>query len=178
MGLDISTTTIGVSVLEYNGTQFKLKHQEYYKPSKKGEFLIRLQESKEYLIDLIDRHKPNEIGIEDFARFMKGKSTAATIIPLVSINRMAGLAVLEHTGKLPAILNVNTVRARIKKELNLKDRVPKEDVPARMAEILNIKFPYYYKTNRKTKKKEIREESNDVADAMGVAFALVRVNNL
>lgn len=178
MGLDISTSTIGVGVIEYNGKRFKLKHQEYYKPPKNDEFLIRLQETKEYLLKLIDKHKPNEIGIEDFARHMQGKSTAKTIISLASINRMAGLAILEHTGKIPTILNVNTVRARMKKELSLKDRISKEEVPERIADILKIKFPYYYKTNRKTKKQEVRVESVDVGDALAVAFALVRVKNL
>ncbi len=37
MGLDISSTTIGLSIVKEEDGKFSLEHTEFYKPSKKNE---------------------------------------------------------------------------------------------------------------------------------------------
>jgi Holliday junction resolvasome RuvABC endonuclease subunit len=162
LGLDASSTTIGLCLLEYDSTNIQLKHVDFYKPPKKGNIFERLQEVRLYIYNLIDRWNPDSVAIEDIVLFMKGKSTAKTITTLAVFNRTVGLAALDKMGSFPHLYNVMSVRHKIKKD----KKIPKkEDVPERVADILNIDFPY--KLNRKNNP---IKENGDMADAIAVAL--------
>jgi Holliday junction resolvasome RuvABC endonuclease subunit len=172
LSLDISTTTIGLAVIDYDDKGMKLAFLDYFKPPKKGSIFKRLSETKEYILNILDKYKPDDVAIEDFILFMAGKSGAKTIVPLAIINRMIGLTVLEMTGKEPHLFNVNSIRAKLKRDD--KKRLQKEDMPDRVAEILGIQFPYKTKVNKKTKIQERIAENEDMADGAAVGLYFIK----
>lgn len=170
ISIDASTTTIGIGVIDYYDKKVKLIHQEYFKPLKKVSIFKKLENVKEYMAKLNKKWKPDTVCIEDIIQFMAGKSGAKTVIPLAVLNRTIGLTWYEMMGKEPELLNVIAIRHAIKLS---KELPAKEEIPNIVAQRLHIDFPYYTKINRKTKKKEIRAESYDVADAIAVGLAFI-----
>jgi len=167
LGLDISSSTIGVSLIEQNDKNLKLKllHYEYYKPPKEGSIFERLSAIKSYILEILSKHKPDEVVIEDYIQFMSGGSGAKTIQLLAIINRTVGLTVYEKIGKVPHLLGVPTIRKLIKPE-GYEGKVGKEEVPEIVAEILGIKFPWEY-----NKKARAIIENYDIADGIAVGIA-------
>jgi len=168
LGLDISTTTIGISTINksLDTGKIALCNVEYFKPPKDGNIFERLVKVKEFTSDLLKRFDPDVVVIEDYARFMAGSSGAATIIPLAIFNTTIGLTVFEKTGKEPVLMNVNTIRKWIKTG---EERLAKEEIPEAVAHHLEIDFPY-----EMTKKGKIAVESYDMADAIAVALAYLK----
>ena len=175
MGLDASSTTIGLCVLQYNNTKIKLEHVEFYKPPKKGNIFERLQAVRKYIFDMTSKFNPDVVALEEILLWMGGgkrcpvckqkmgrQSTAKTITTLTALNRTVGLAVLDNTGNVPFLYNVMRIRHQIKKG---KVIPKKKDVPERVAALLNIKFPY-----KLNKLKNIAKENEDMADAIAVAL--------
>lgn len=164
LGLDISSTTIGIGLVEEKNKKFSLIHQEYYKPSK-GNLFESLYNVRIKIQNILTEHKPDEVVLEDIAEFFPNKSTSKTIIKLAVYNRTVGLVVYEYLKKEPELMNVNTVRAIIKPK-GYRGKLAKEDVPEVVAAVLKTKFPWVLKKNDK-----IAVESYDVADAIAVALA-------
>ncbi|HVI40218.1 MAG TPA: crossover junction endodeoxyribonuclease RuvC [Anaerovoracaceae bacterium] len=166
VGLDASTTTIGFSVVDYDGYSGpELKHVEHFKPPKKGDLFEKLDKVREFIFDRLDKYKPDDVALEDIILFMKGHSTAKTISSLAVLNRTVGLAVYNKTGKPPQLLNVMKIRHAIKENKKLP---AKEDIPELVAKILNIKFPYIL-----NKKGAVAVENYDRADSIAVALAYI-----
>lgn len=164
LGFDISSTTIGWCVLEFDETNGKIKlvHANYIKPLKDGSIIERIVDTRNKVKTVIEQFKPDYIGIEDIIQFMKGKSTAKTIIMLTTFNRMISLAAYDYLQKSPELFSVMSIRHGLKIE---KVFPKKEDMPELVAKHLGITFPY--ETNKKGK---IKVESFDMADGMAVAL--------
>lgn len=171
IGLDASTSTIGICILDYDEQSIKLVHSEYYKPDKSNGLLDMLQKARSYILDLFYKYKVQEFVIEDFVKFMKGASSASTVIPLAILNMTLRLAMLD-IGVTPEALNVLKIRHTIKKN---KELPKKEDIPELVAYHLGITYPWYYKINKRTKQQVVMEENFDVADSMAVALAWVKL---
>ena len=174
MGLDASTTTIGISIIDYEEDYRPiLIHCEYYKPDKTNGMLEMLHLARTYIINLFGKYNVQEFVIEDYVRFMKGKSSASTVIPLAILNMTLRLAILD-IGITPETLNVLKIRHAIK----LTKVLPKkEEIPELVAQHLGIPYPWLYKTNRRTKLQQIMEESFDIADAISVALAYITLKS-
>jgi Holliday junction resolvasome RuvABC endonuclease subunit len=168
LGLDISTTTIGISIINkcVQTGKITLDVCKYYKPPKDGSIFERLIEVKQFILNLLEAYDPHVVVIEDYARFMAGSSGAATIIPLAIFNTTIGLTVFENTGNEPILMNVNTIRKWLKTG---EERLKKEDIPEAVAYHLKIDFPY-----EMTKKGKIAVESYDKADSAAVALAYLK----
>ena len=180
MGLDASSTTIGLCLLRYDDRKIELEHVEFYKPPKKGDVFERLQAVRQYIFDMTSTLKPDAAALEGILLWMGGgkrcpvckqkmgrQSTAKTITTLTALNRTVGLAVLDKLGKSPNMYNVMSIRHKIKKE----KKIPKkEEVPERVAEILGIDFPY-----KLNKLKNRAKENEDMADAIAVALCHIFV---
>lgn len=166
IGLDASTSTIGLSVIDYDTSDgyVNLYHVEYFKPSKKGNIFERLSGVREFIIKKIREFKPNEVVLEDIILFMKGHSTAKTISSLSILNRTVGLAAYD-TGYIPTLLNVMSIRHKIK---DGKKMPSKAEVPELVAKILKITFPYVL-----DKKGNHAIENEDMADAVAVGLAFI-----
>ena len=177
LSFDVSTTTIGICLLSHDDGYVHMDHIEDYKSNKNGNILERLKETKTYILNVVRKYKPDEIAIEKYIEYMKA-SNSKTILLLAIFNQTIALACYEETGKLPHILNVNSVRALIKPE-GRAGRLSKEDVPSALEYHLNIKWEFLYtkpKTNKKTKKVKtstIKAESYDRADAAAVGLAYI-----
>jgi hypothetical protein len=164
IGFDISSTTTGWCVLDVDAELKNIKYIDsgYFKPIKDGTIFDRLSHSKEQIIKILDEHKPDEVVIEDLIQFMKGHSTAKTIITLSLFNRNVGMVAYDYLEKNPQLFSVMTIRHGIKTNKILPS---KEEIPELVAQHLGIKFPYYYGKGGK-----IKTESYDVADAISVAL--------
>jgi hypothetical protein len=130
-----------------------------------------LVKAREHIINLFGKYKVEEFVIEDYIRFMKGASSAGTVIPLAILNMILRLAILD-LGITPEALNVLQIRHTLK----LTKILPKkEEIPELVAEHLGITYPWLYKINKRTKQQQILEESYDVADSMAVALAWAKI---
>lgn len=180
LGLDASSTTIGLCLLKYNDKKIELEHVEFYKPPKKGDIFERLRAIRQYIFDMTSTLNPDAVALEEILLWMGGgkrcpvckqkmgrQSTAKTITTLTAINRTVGLAVLDKTGQSPFMYNVMSIRHKIKEN----KKIPKkEEVPERVAKILGIKFPY-----KMNKRNNIAKENEDMADAIAVALCHIFV---
>lgn len=173
IGLDISTACLGWSLLEFKKKP-KLSAVGYYKPSeilKDDENLLNsfswLTETKKFVIDLIKKHQPNRVAIEDFIRFLRGGSGSSTILPLAILNRTICLAIKEEFPDLPLdICNVISIRTNLKKQFNLSELPEKKSLPDLFEKHLKIKIPKLM--NKKGNK--ILDEVFDEADSIAVAI--------
>lgn len=168
LGIDCSSTTIGYCVLEIDELSGKIDFisASYLKPIKKGTIIERIVDTRNKLNDIINKVKPDYIGIEEIIQFMQGKSTAKTIIMLTTFNRMTCLLAHDFLKKSPELFSVMTIRHGLKTDKVLPK---KEDMPELVAKHLGITFPYVYKTSKK-KGKTIAVESGDIADGVAVAL--------
>jgi len=164
LGIDCSSTTIGYCILDVDLTTNDIKFVKcsYLKPIKKGSIIERIVDTRNKILDLMKETKPDLIGIEDIIQFMKGQSTAKTIIMLTTFNRMIGLAAYDYAGKVPELFSVMSIRHGLKTS---KDLPKKEDMPELVANHLGIKFPYEI-----NKKGKVKVESFDMADGIAVAL--------
>jgi crossover junction endodeoxyribonuclease RuvC len=166
LGLDISSSTVGYSVIEYDGDDKpKLLICSSFNPPKKGSIIERLKETQNRITEILDTYRPDEVAIEEITQFMMGKSTAKTIIMLAVFNRSVGLACYDFTHKPPAMYSVMKIRHGLKTDKRLPD---KTEIPELVAKHLDIKFPYVYRG--KGDKKKIAKCSYDAADSLAVAY--------
>ena len=175
MGLDASTSVIGVCILDYkDGYKPILVHSEFYKPDKSNGLLEMLVKARNYIIKLFGKYNVQEFVIEDYIKFMKGSSSSSTIIPLSILNITLRLAILD-LGITPRALNVLKIRHTIK----LTKILPKkEEIPELVAQHLGIPYPWLYKINKRTKQQQIMESSYDVADAIAVSLAWAKLQTI
>jgi len=176
LGLDVSSTTIGVALLDCNSKKATLVVGSYYKPPKgKRTIYERLSETKASVKKWVDGYQPDFIVIEDILLYMGGKkgrrkSNAQTITTLAIWNRMVGLTSFEASGKNPYLLSVEEIR----KILKLDKHIPKkEEMPELVAKHLGMDFPWVKYYNIK-KKLANRKENFDIADAVAVALAFYK----
>ncbi len=164
LGFDVSSITIGYCILSWDDVtnDIKFVSANYLKPLKKGSIIERIVDTRNKIQKIIVEAKPDYIAIEDIIQFMKGKSTAQTIIMLTTFNRMIGLTSYDYLGKTPNLYNVMTIRHGLKVG---KDLPKKEDMPDLVAKHLGITFPYEY-----GKKGALKVESYDKADGVAVAL--------
>lgn len=163
LGFDVSSTTIGYCVLEIDdNNQIHFGYANYLKPAKKGNIIERIVDTRDKIQSIIEQVKPDYIGIEDIIQFMKGHSTAKTIIMLTTFNRMIGLCAYDYLKKSPELFSVMTIRHGLKTG---KDLPKKEDMPELVAKHLGITFPY-----EANKKGKVKVESFDMADGVAVAL--------
>lgn len=168
LGIDCSSTTIGFCILDVDIENKDIKYvfMDYIKPQKKGSIIDRIVETRDKIQSVINKYKPDYIGIEDIIQFMKGASTAQTIIILTTFNRMICLSARDYLNKNPELFSVMTIRHGLKFN---KDLPKKEDIPALVSKHLDINFPWILSTKGKNKGK-IKTESYDMADGAAVAL--------
>ena len=164
LGLDISTSTIGWGLLEID-EDIKYLDSGYFKPIIDGSIVDRIVNTREKIQEIINKTKPDYIGIEDLIKFMPA-STATTVVMLTTFNRMVCLVCYDYLGVAPELLNVLTIRHSLKFDVLPK----KEEMPELVAKHLKITFPYQYLTKGKNKG-SIKKENYDVADGIAVALA-------
>jgi hypothetical protein len=185
MALDVSTTTIGIAIIEYDdGYQPSVMYSDWIRPNATGKKWHELTpvEQLEIIRDTsLEIHKLakmfliDEFVIEDYVRFMGGGSTANTIIPLAILNSSLRMTIWRDFGIEPQPLSVMKIRHALKLA---KDLPTKEEIPKLLDKILKRKaHDWEYKTNKRTKKKELTQEMYDVADAIAAGLAYVKIKS-
>lgn len=169
MGLDCSTSTMGLSIIEERDDGYLVfKHVEHYCPIKKDTHILdTLKWVKEYIVSKLKEFSPDEVVIEEYIKFMKGQSSSDSTISLAVLNRTICLAIYEFTGKKPWILNVNTIRAALKPKNYHLPRVPKEEILPVVCSILGIEWDWLI-----GKKGKVLEENYDRSDSIACAIGL------
>ena len=168
LGWDVSSTTTAYAVLEFDTDTkiIKFIKSDYIKPIKKGNIIDRLANTRNQVKAIIEKVKPDYIGIEDILTFIPHRSTAQTVIILGIFNRMIGLVARDYLGRAPRLFSVMKMRHGLK----LGKKPPKkEDMPALVAKLLGIPFPYELQTRGKNKGKQ-KVENYDKADSIAVAL--------
>ena len=174
LGLDVSSATIGWSLLNLDKNNPTLIECGHIKPmskdkaDKKGYGMIyRGADAYDQIADLLKNKKPDLIVIEDFSKkFSKGKSSANTIITLAVFNSFVALACLKYSGKEPLKFSATEMRSNVGKFYKQKI-VSKDDV---FPFICNKYQNFIIKNNRNNKTKT---EYYDEADAIFTALACI-----
>jgi hypothetical protein len=167
LGLDCSSSTIGWGLIKgING--FSLDQHGHIKPMKsKFDLFIRLQDVYEKIGDLCCHLNPTHVVMEDIVLHMSGRSSAKTITTLAIFNRTVGLSVYVHTGIVPELLAVGTIRKLIRSiypEVNPKFK--KDEIPDIIRSYLDPQFADIMNRNNK-----ISAETYDESDGIAAAWA-------
>lgn len=171
LSLDISSSTIGWAIFEYNTEEFRLLDFGYLKPPKKikGSVSYRLNETMKLIINIINNHNPNEVAVEDYAKgFSAKRSHANTIITLSTFNETVCLAAYQSLNKDVFRYPVATIRSRVGKLFGVKT-VSKDEIYSlinRHAAIFKPKL---------NKQGNIQKENMDIVDGIAVGIAHILV---
>ena len=152
--------------------KIKIIHHSYYKPDKSVDFFDLVVKAKDYIINLAKENSIDEFAIEDYIRFMKGNSSSATTIPLAILNFTLRISTHSTLGIAPDVYSVLKIRHCLKRD---KELPKKEEIPELVASYLGIDYPWLKKFNKVKKVDKILEESYDMADAMAVALAHIKI---
>ena len=169
LGLDCSSSVLGWGLIDPE-TKRLVAYGYYNLASSKYDILERLN----YLYQIIkltcEEFLPKTVVIEEIIKFMKGRSSAATIISLASFNRTALLSAYHSVGDVHR-MNVNTIRKLVKNACKLKNKIAKEDMPDIIKEYLYNDLKYYKKRTTGW-----TDQTYDQADGIATAWAYVLEN--
>jgi Holliday junction resolvasome RuvABC endonuclease subunit len=172
LSLDVSSTTIGWSLISESEGLIKVIKHGHIKPPKSDLSLARRALKSQYLLkSLIKDLKPDSVAIEEYVtKFSKGRSTAKTIVVLSVFNEAMTMACIEELDKDPDRLSVLSIRSLISKTFDEKITSKEE-----CFEFIK-KIPSF--TVNLNKKNEIKKETYDEADAVAVGISsIIRSNN-
>ena len=180
-GLDISTTTVGLSIILIEDFIIKEIESSYYKPNKELDDIKMIFDTKKFIMSKIEKAEKKYslipiICVEDIL-LTTAKTTPRTITILSAINRVLCVAAFEKYNNI-CLLPVQTVRATLRKEAGLEGRLEKENVPDAL-ELVMAKHINNWKFNwelGKRGKKNI--ENYDRADSISIALAVAYKNKI
>jgi hypothetical protein len=160
IGLDISSTCIGLAFFENNQYQ-----TFFHKPNKKLPEYIQIQKAINWInkTNSLVTSTAHIINIESPALAFSKFTTAKTLSKLISWNSIISFE-LSKSYQINHV-NVNTARANLRKLAHLNSRIKKENVPNTIELITNTTFPYII-----SKKGKIKPETYDMADALAMAM--------
>lgn len=174
LGIDCSSSTIGWAYMSVdNNSVYLIDHGHIKPPEKEDMSLIeRLDIVSTQIEELCCRLNPDFTIVEEITQFMKGKTSANTIIILAVFNRAVALQLYRCTKKLPMFLYPISIRTRIKRFLGLAEPIEKEHIPSILQDYFGKSFfkVVGYKQRGKNKGQPI-VETYDEADAVAAAWA-------
>lgn len=167
LSLDISSSVIGWSLIEFDSSKEILKSYGHIKPKKTTHIEEKLQYTKKEIIKLIADTNPDCFAVESYAnKFSKGRSTARTIMVLSVFNEFINYLIYNETGKISSRYPVVTIRSQISKMLG-KKIVSKDEVFENVKDYFkNYKIVY----NRNNK---VRKECYDEIDSIAVGLCFI-----
>ena len=169
IGLDISSSTIGWSLLEYDDQSIKLKEYGNIKPPKsnKGSLAFRALSAHDDIVLLLKDKNPDFVVSEAYAnKFPSGKSTARTIIVLSVFNELMSIACINSLKQEPIRYAVVTIRSMLSKEAGYK--ISSKD------ECFDFIKKYFSGFSlRNNKSGNIAKECYDEADSIAVALTYI-----
>lgn len=172
LSLDISSTTIGWSLLGELNSSIQILEHGHIKPPKADLSLAnRALKSQDLIRNLILKHNPDIIAIEDYVtKFSKGKSTANTIVVLSVFNEAMSMVCIQEKKVDPDKIGVISIRSILSKAFNEKI-TSKEECYDFIRKISSFKETF-------NKLNKLKKETFDEADAVAVGLAsIIRRNN-
>lgn len=109
LGLDISTTCTGYTVLNDEGELVDIGHIDMSKLDR--DVWIKAEVAKKHLVAICQKYKPTHIFIEDvIAKVSSGKSNIHTIALLIRFNILCSYFVMETSGVMPQYITASHAR--------------------------------------------------------------------
>ena len=162
LGLDISTSVIGMAVMDYN---HKLIHYRNLKMNSKDDLEIRCWQFKQELLEVFENYGFDAVYVEQPAMmFGGGRTTAQTMSKLQRFNGMCCYAVYTQTFLVPELVHANSAR----KKMNIS--IPR-NVKNKKHHIINEvqkKYPSF--TYDITRHGNPKPGTDDIADAIVIAY--------
>lgn len=180
IGLDISTSIIGISYLDINGNLVDLQNINL----KKIKCLFeKTDEVKNYIEELLDNYKFEEkvtIFIEEaFQSFSKGFSSARTISQLNKINGIVSYMFYSYFNSKPIYINVNSARKVLQIKIDKKLKNTKEQVFIWARSKVDFDWPEKIISRGKNKGIVKFEDScYDMSDAYVISKAGIYINDI
>jgi len=172
LALDISSSTIGWSVLERDANNITLIDYGHIKPPTKAKaakagfgYSYRLNEIAKAIFELVQSIQPDTVVVEDYAKkFSSGRSSANTIIVLATVNEVVSLTCFQATGKEVIRIPVTKLRSVVKKQhqVDVKDK----DDAMKLCKNIFKNFKTVNNRNGNTKK-ECYDESDSILVGLG-----------
>lgn len=120
LGIDCSTSVIGISLLDESS---QIKKLDYIDLRKIDSFWEKADYAKKILEKLIIEHEIENIFIEEsFSKFSPGMSSSATIDKLAKFNGLISYFVYNKFGTPPIAINVNHARKLCSIRIDRKDK--------------------------------------------------------
>jgi Holliday junction resolvasome RuvABC endonuclease subunit len=169
LGLDISSSTVGWSLVEYDDKSEILLEYGHIKPpkSKKGSLAFRAADYFDTIKDFLKKKDPDFVAIEAYAsRFPKGRSTARTIITLSFFNEITSVACLKALNVEPESYAVVTIRSCLSKLAKTKISSKEEAFEYVKTYFSNFKV-------RDNRAGNLAKECLDEADAIAVCLTYI-----
>ncbi len=173
LGLDVSTATIGYTVLDNNGVALEI---DYISLKKIKGITNKGFHFRKVLREIVKRHSIEKVYIEEyFQRFARGMSSARTITLLSSFNGIIQYICHDELGIEPEPIAVSTCRSLVGiKTLSKKKagKDVKEQVFDWVSNHLQYKWPTkILQSGPRKGQLIILDEARDMADAWVVAKA-------
>ena len=173
VGLDASTSTVGICILDKNG---EIVQNYFLKLKKQKELCTKGDVFKDELEKIASKYDVTQVFIEDYAqRMARGTSSAATITRLAAWNGICQYLSYQVFHVQPEVLNVARARKllQIKTQSKKKTGIPvKDQVFTWVTNHLSAKWPTKVLQSGPRKGQEvILDEAKDMADAWVVAKA-------
>jgi hypothetical protein len=120
LGLDISTSITGYTILDLNGNLVEMNHVNMTKI--KDGFWAKIDRMQEFVDELKGRGITKVFIEEPLSKFTRGQSSAATISLLLRFNGICSYLVHKRLGLEPIYLNPTTARSLCKVKLVSKKK--------------------------------------------------------
>jgi len=167
LGLDISTTLVGVAILNNDG---KLIRSEGWDISKISDLFEKVETIGAELYGIRSEFKITNVFIETaLKKFLPGKSRADTIIKLAKFNGIVSWLCFECFEIRPTYINVNTARSLYGLSFPRSTKGPKRKKMVIEAVIEKEKTAFKYEMARGGR--NYKKGTDDRADAVVIARA-------
>jgi len=173
VGLDISTSVIGVAVLE----ELTNKIVELIPVclDKDESVWVRSEQAEQVFKEIQKKYWITSIAVEEpLKMFQSGKSSAQTLITLANFNGIISHAAKVAFGMTPKLINVNTARKTLSIKIDKKDKTKstKEKVFEQVSSRVSYNWPTKILKSGPNKGKQVMEDfAYDICDAYVVARA-------
>tara|TARA_R110002153_G_scaffold32649_4_gene98721 strand:- start:74 stop:631 length:558 start_codon:yes stop_codon:yes gene_type:complete len=162
LGLDISTSVIGMAVMDLDKN---LIHYRNLKMSSKDDLEVRCWQFKQDLLSIFE-YDIEAVYVEQPAMmFGGGKTTAQTMSKLQRFNGMCCYAVYTQTFMVPHLVHANTAR----KKMNIK--IPRNVKKKKTYIVEQVKNKYPSFNYELTRFGNPKPGTDDIADAIVIAHA-------
>lgn len=177
MGLDISTSCVGISILDLEGSLLDLRHV-YLRVEEDEEKLDTFDKAvrmRAVFREIREEFSLSEVYIEEnLQAFQPGKSSADTIVKLARFNGIVSYLCLSELELKPKFINVSTARKLSGIKVDKKSPVDTKDQVLTWARLKLPSFPWPQRVISRGKRKgqEVPEVwCYDMADAYVISRA-------